>query len=79
MFHELWEDPQDEGRYTFCLGGPRGDQARSTLSPSAQRTWTVEADSHFLAMTLYFAHMGWGQYTTDQGWDHRSYAEHGWE
>lgn len=83
MLHELWEDPADDDGYgpslTFCLTGPRGDAARSLLSASARLTWTVEAESHFEALTLYYEHMGWGTYTTDQEWDHRTYAEHGWE
>lgn len=79
VLHELWDDPESDGRYTFCLAGPMGDDARSTLSPSAQLTWTVEAESHFEAMTLYYAHQGWGTYTTDQEWDFKTYAEHGWE
>ena len=79
MLHELWDDPNDEGRYTFCLAGPRGDAARAMLSPTAQLTWTVEADSHVQAMTRYYEHMGWGRYETDQAWDRQTYAEHGWE
>jgi hypothetical protein len=82
MLHELWEDaePTDQGGYlTFCLAGPHGDQARATLSKSAQLTWTVEAASHFEAMSLYYEHMGWGPFTSDQTWDRQTYAEHGWE
>ncbi len=79
VLHELWEDPEDEGRYTFCLAGPMGDVARSLRSPSARLTWTVEAASHFRAMTLYYEHQGWGTYTTDQDWDRQTYAEYGWE
>jgi hypothetical protein len=42
--------------------------------------WTVEASSHFEAMTLYYEHMGWGQYTTDfPDLDRRTYADRGWE
>jgi hypothetical protein len=41
--------------------------------------WTVEAESHFQAMRLHYQHMDWCTYTTDQEWDHRTYAEHGWE
>ena len=79
MIHELWDDPESEGRYTFCIAGRHGDQARSMLSPRARLAWTVEVDSHFRAMTLYCEHMGWGAYTSDQEWDHRTYAQHGWE
>lgn len=79
MLHELWDDPESDGRFTFCLAGPHGAQARATLSTSARLTWTVEAASHFEAMTLYYEHMGWGEYRSDQDWDRRTYAEHGWE
>jgi hypothetical protein len=78
MRHELWDDPADEGRYTFCLRGPLGDDARSKLSPAARLIWTVDASSHFEAMTLYYEHQGWGVYTTDQGWAFTSYRELGW-
>jgi hypothetical protein len=60
VLHELWEDPESEGRYTFCPADPHGDQARSMLSSSARLTWNAEADSHFQSMTLYCEHMGWG-------------------
>ncbi|WP_300386982.1 hypothetical protein [uncultured Nocardioides sp.] len=79
MLHELWEDPESEGVFTFCLAGPHGDDARSTLSKSARMTWTVEAASYFEAISLYYAHQGWGAYVSDQAWDHKTYAEHGWE
>lgn len=81
MLHELWEDgePEDRGDLTFCLAGPMGDDARRLLTTSARLTWTVEAASHFEAMTLYYEHQGWGTYTTDQDWDRKTYAEQGWE
>jgi len=86
MLHELWEDPDggqdpDGGGYlSFDLAGPRGDASRATLSPTARLVWTVEADSHFEAMTRYWAHMGWGVYTTDfPDQDCRSYCDLGWE
>lgn len=78
VLHELWDDPEDEGRYTFCLAGTHGDRARALLSSAAQRTWTVEADSHFDAMTAYYQHMGWGTYATDREWDRITYADQGW-
>lgn len=79
MLHELWDDPLDDGRFIFCLAGPRGDAARSTLSSDAELTWTVEAASHFEAMTLYYERQGWGPYSTDHEWDRTSYSELGWE
>jgi hypothetical protein len=79
VLHELWDDPRNDGRFTFCLTGPHGDQARALLSPDARLVWTVEAASHFEAMTRYYEHQGWGIYTTDYEWDHRTYGELGWE
>ena len=81
VLHELWSDPDPDtgGEWTFCLAGPRGDQARATLSPNAKLVWTVEAANHFEAMTFYWEHQGWGTDTTDQERDRKSYAEHGWE
>jgi hypothetical protein len=81
VLHELWSDPEPAtgGYFLFCDAGPRGDQARGQLSPRARLVWTVEAASHFEAMTLYYEHQGWGTYTTDQEWDRVTYAEHGWE
>jgi hypothetical protein len=79
VLHELWEDP-DGDPYTFLLAGPRGDEARAMLASSARLTWTVEAASHFEAMTRYYKHQGWGEYTTEfPEMDRQTYAERGWE
>jgi hypothetical protein len=77
MKHELWKDigGDEHSEYTFCLAGPRGLGARKLLSPHAEVVWTVEADSHFKAMTAYYKFMGWGEYTTDQEWDKQPYPE----
>jgi hypothetical protein len=72
--HELWEESGGE-ELTFCLAGPHGDDARKLLSPDAKLIWTVEAGSHFEAMTAYYKFMGWGEYTTDQAWDLQPYPE----
>jgi hypothetical protein len=71
--HELWQD--DEGDLTFCLAGPRGEGARKLTGENAKLIWTVEADSHFKAMTAYYEFMGWGTYTTDQQWDMEPYPD----
>ena len=73
--HELWKDIGGEqySEYTFCLAGAHGNDARKTLSPDAELIWTVEAESHFAAMTAYYDFMGWGGYTTDQEWDMQAY------
>ncbi|MGB6056913.1 MAG: hypothetical protein WBF71_01510 [Microthrixaceae bacterium] len=62
MKHELW---MDEGMPSFCLSGPMGDDQRALHSDRAELVWTVEAASHFDAMTLFYEHMGWGVYSTD--------------
>ena len=72
--HELWEE-KEGGGWTFCLAGPRGDGARNLLGPNPKLIWTVEAGSHFEAMTAYYKFMDWGEYTTDQDWDMRPYPE----
>jgi len=74
--HELWQGTGDaHADYTFCLACPRGYDARKLLSPRAKLIWTVEADSHFAAMTAYYEHMGWGVYSTDQAWDMQPYPD----
>jgi hypothetical protein len=78
VLHELW-DEGDDGR-TFCLAGPMGADARRLLGAGARLVWTVEARSHFEAMTLYHKHLGWGEYSTDYPEiDKQTYAERGWE
>ena len=78
MLHELWVDA--DGLDTFCLAGPMGEGARSLLEHPATLVWTVEAKSHFDAMTLYYAHRGWGEYTSEYpDIDAQTYRERGWE
>lgn len=78
MLHELWDEP-GVGQ-TFVLAGPRGDAARADLTAGAQLVWTVEASSHFDAMTAYYLHEGLGKYPTDfPEVDRRTYASLGWE
>ena len=59
MKHELWKE---KNGYTFCFAGSLGDQARETIEGDAELIWTVEADSHFEAMTKYYEFMDWGEY-----------------
>ena len=77
MLHELWIE---EGDQTFCLAGPHGDEARKLSGEDAKLLWTVEAESHFEAMTKYYAYMNWGDYTTEfPELDKKTYKELGWE
>lgn len=78
MRHELWIDA--EGLDMFVLAGPQGADARRALTQPARLVWTVEAASHFEAMTAYYRFRGRGEYTTAHPeWDCTSYREHGWE
>jgi len=52
-----------------------GDEARSLMLPGAKKVWTVEAENHFDAMTKYYGHMGWGQYTTEHPADYEPYPD----
>ncbi len=81
VLHELWEDEDEPSEgWTFCLAGPMGNDARAWLSPRARLIWTLEAASHFEAMTRYYERMGWGVYSTDfPEVDKQSYADRGWE
>jgi len=72
--HEVWREGEG-GEMTLCLAGPRGAGARALLQRGSQLVWTVDASSHFEAMTRYYAHMGWGPYTTDFPADHKPYPE----
>jgi hypothetical protein len=78
MNHELWQEP--DGCQTFCLAGAEGDGARALMHSDAKLVWEVEAESHFEAMTKYYAHMQWGEYQTEfLEQDKTSYRKLGWE
>jgi hypothetical protein len=63
MLHELWIE--SDTQQTFCLAGSAGAAARALLLPGSRCVWTVEANSHFDAMTRYYEFMDWGEYVTD--------------
>jgi hypothetical protein len=76
--HELWVDA--DGLDMFCLAGPKGAEARASLAAPSRLVWTVEASSHFEAMSAYYRYRDLGTYTTEYPeWDHKSYRDHGWE
>ena len=78
MLHELWVESESEE--TFCLAGEHGDAARKLLLPGARLEWSVQAASHFEAMTLYFVYRGWGKYESNYPeQDLKTYKEMGWE
>lgn len=64
MKYELWLE-EDETQ-TFCPADKHGDSARALLSPNASLKLEIEAESYNAAMSEYYAHMGWGEYTVIQ-------------
>lgn len=71
--HELWIDP--EGLETFCFASPRGDEIRKLLPSGSKLVWTVDAGSHFEAMTKYYAYLDRGPYLGDQVWHFEPYPD----
>jgi len=77
VLHELWIHGDGQ---SFCLSGPLGDRQRALIPAGAELSWTVAADSHFEAMTLYHEHMGWPEYTSDfPDIDKQTYTDRGWK
>lgn len=72
MKHELWKE---KNGYTFCFAGSMGESARMMMDSNAELIWTVEANSHFEAMTKYYEFMGWGEYKTDFEQDKEIYSD----
>lgn len=72
MKHELWKE---KNGYTFCFAGSLGNQAREMMEQEAELIWTVEARSHFEAMTKYYEFMDWGEYKTDFEQDKEPYPK----
>ncbi len=74
---EVWQDFGNEGESLPALltAGPRGEAARRLLGPKARLLTTIEASSHFEAMTIYYGLMGWGKYTSSHAWDYQPYPE----
>jgi hypothetical protein len=72
MKHELWKE---RNGYTFCLAGSMGNAARALMDKNAELIWTVEADSHFEAMTKYYEFMDRGKYKTEFEQDKEPYPE----
>lgn len=73
------------GRFYFlaALRRPRTSKAmvgtfsryEELLLPGAKLVWTVEAGSHFEAMTKYYEYMGWGEYKTEFESDYKPYED----
>ena len=74
---EVWEDFSDSGAYSpmLCCAGRRGEAARGLLGPKARLLATIEAGSHFEAMTIYNRYLGREPYRTDQPSDYDAYPD----
>jgi hypothetical protein len=73
LIHEVWID--SEGLPGMCLAGPMGKGFRELQGPGAKLIATIEASSHFEAMTKYNAMLERGAYTTEFESDHKIYPE----
>ena len=73
LLHELWIDADE--LEMFCLAGSMGDKARASLQSGARLVWTIEAGSHFEAMTKYYEHTSRGVYKSEQDWDYKPYPD----
>ena len=85
LVHEIWETVGKNGHVLpgCCLAGPDGDGFRELLHADASNkgisapryVCSFEAGCHFEAMTIYYRHYGWGEYTTDIAWDREPYPD----
>ena len=73
--HQVWKTP--EGLTMLCFADERGDGSRSLLEPGSTMIHTFQAISHYEAMTIYYAFMNWGVYTTIFEQDKEPYAKKG--
>ncbi len=69
--HDIWEDP--EGLTLLCFSGELGAESRKLLKPNSKIIRSFDADSHFDAMTKYYAFMDRGKYKSDFEEDKQPY------
>ena len=75
MIHELWMD--QERLDTLVIAGPLGSDARRLAGAGKQLAWSVDANSHFEAMTEYYVFRNRGAFETSHDWDLTSYDVNG--
>jgi hypothetical protein len=73
MIHVVWVD--SAGLPELCLAGPMGDDQRALMDIGARLIATIEAASHFEAMTKYNRLLDREAYTTDFDWDYKEYPD----
>ena len=64
-----------DGLTSLCLADERGNDCSHLLDNGSKIIHTFYARSHFEAMTLYYAFMGWGEYQTRFECDKMPYKE----
>ena len=69
--HDIWED--FDGLTMLCFSGELGAESRKLLEPNSKIIHSFHADSHFDAMTKYYAFMDWGDYESDFEEDKQPY------
>lgn len=73
VVHQIWQEPG--GETGLCLEDLRGDGFRKLLEPGAKMIHTYKAESHYEAMTIYYAFMEWGEYRTEFEIDKLPYSK----
>jgi hypothetical protein len=75
--HEVWLCPDSHGNaLPACIPyGPDGDAARALNEPGSEWVWTFWASSHAEAMSIYYAFIGYGKYTTQYDEDRLLYPQ----
>lgn len=68
-----------KGDSPSVLQGHRATKHARGCPPTRNSSGLLKRRVTSKAMTLYYERQGWGTYTTDQEWDTKTYAEHGWE
>lgn len=69
--HDIWQDPEE--LTMLCFSDELGEESRTILEPNSKIIHSFYADSHFDAMTKYYAFMDWGIYTTEFEMDKEAY------
>ena len=82
LVHEIWQMTDDRGRMlsALSLAGPDGEPFRRMLRHEHEDATCVhkfEAESHFEAMTIYYRHLGRGEYSSEFPMDREPYP-HEW-
>jgi hypothetical protein len=75
--HEVWANKG--GLTTLCYGGELGEESRSTLQGGEKLIYSFFANSHFDAMTKYYAFMNWGIYESAFDEDKLPYNRYAFE